>query len=111
MLKVSDLTAIKRYLKSLEGVAKKYPHSKTLAVYLVNEVPFAYLESGRKPLELSVRMDAQLGRLLRDKYEEVANARKLDSRYWSTIVLSGQLSREEITALIYHSYQLAKDLA
>ncbi len=107
MLKPSDITALVEYLGSLDGSTVDYPFTKTLAVYSVSDTPFAYLESGRQIVELSVRLDHQLSKLLRQKYEEVANGRKLDSRQWSTIVLSGQLDLEELKALIYHSYQLS----
>ena len=111
MLKTSEITAIKRYLSKLDGAQVDFPHSKTLAVYSVNGVSFAYLETARQLLELSLRIESQLAKLLQEKYEEVTSAHKLDPRYWKTIVLSGQLSREEITALIDHSYFQARALA
>ncbi len=111
MLKTNDIAAIKRYLSHFDGVSVDFPYTKTLAVYsTTNKVPFAYLEKGRQLPEISLRIDSQLAQLLRDKYEEVAQARKLDPRQWSTIVLSGQLGRDEINALIDHSFQLASRL-
>jgi predicted DNA-binding protein (MmcQ/YjbR family) len=107
MLKTSETATIKRYLEKLDKAKVDFPHTKTLAVYSVDDVAFAYFETGRQLLELSLRSDQQLADLLRTKYEEVASARKLDPRVWYTIVISGQLSVEEITALIDHSYQLA----
>ncbi len=110
MLKTDETSAIKLYLDQLENTRLAFPHTKTLAVYSVNDIPFAYFETGRQLLELSLRSDPQLSKLLRTKYEEVATARKLDPRVWYTIVVSGQLSLEEITALIDHSYQLALEV-
>ncbi len=110
MLKTSEIAAIKLYLDQMDSAIVDFPHTKTLAVYSVNDIPFAYFESGRQLLELSLRSDPQLSKLLRSKYEEVASARKLDPRVWYTVVISGQLSIEEIRALIDHSYQLALDM-
>ena len=107
MLKTRDEAKIKNYLRKKEGSTASYPYTKTLAVFSVNEVPFAYLESGRSLLELSLRADRELSKLLRTKYEEVSLGHKLDKRIWITIVLSGQLTLEELFALIDHSYQLA----
>ncbi|MGH7234107.1 MAG: MmcQ/YjbR family DNA-binding protein [Candidatus Saccharimonadales bacterium] len=109
MLKASETAALKSYLNKLDRVKVDYPFSKTLAVYSVEGVAFAYLESGRKLLELSLRADPQLAKFLRNKYEEVAQGRKLDPRIWNTIVMSGQLNSDEIKALIDHSYQLASE--
>lgn len=112
MLKTSDLSAIKRYLKHYDAVSVAFPHSKTLAVYSAsNDATFAYLESGRQVPEISLRIDSQLAGLLRDKYEEVSLGRKLDPRQWSTIVLSGQLGLDEVYALIDHSFQSASRLS
>lgn len=108
MLKASELKTIKRYLDQLEDAKVSFPHSKTLAVYLISDVPFAYLETGKQLYRLSVRTDPILGKLLKDKYEEVTDGQKLNPKIWITIVISGQLSLNELTALIDHSYQLAK---
>jgi predicted DNA-binding protein (MmcQ/YjbR family) len=107
MLKPSETTAIKRYLDKIKGATKSYPYQKTLAVYSVNGTPFAFLETDKQPLRLSLRSDPELSKLLRAKYEEVTPGHKLDQRYWNTIILSGQLSPDEVLALIDHSYQLA----
>ena len=107
MLKPEDEADIKSYLLKLDNAAVEFPFTRTLGVYSVNGVPFAYLETGRSLLELSLRIDHELAKLLRSKYEEVSYARKLDKRIWSTLTLSGQLERDEILALIDHSYQMA----
>jgi len=45
--------------------------------------------------------------LLREKYETVLPGQKLNQKKWNTIILSGQLSDDEIFDLIRHSYNLA----
>ncbi len=108
MLKPEDNEYIKSYLTKRERAKISYPFSRTLAVFSVDNIPFAYLETGKQLPRLSLRSDPLLAKVLREKYEEVGPGEKLDTRIWSTIVLSGQLSVEEITALIDHSYQLAQ---
>lgn len=107
MLKASELKAIESYLSGMENVSVSYPHSKTIAVYSLQNTPFAYLETSKQLYRLSLRADARLGQLLKDKYEEVLSGQKLNPKLWITIVLSGQLSSQEIIDLINHSYQLA----
>lgn len=110
MLKQREERDIGRYLRSLEGSTRKRPYGNSIDVYSVAGSDFAYLERNHQLLRLSLRSDLRLAKLLRERYEEVAPASRLDPRQWNTIVLSGQLSYEEITALIDHSYQLAKEL-
>lgn len=107
MLEPRDSQTIKEYLDSLQDIEVSYPHTKTLAVYTVKDVPFAYLETGKQLYRLSVQTDPQLAKLLREKYEEVSSGYKLNPKFWITIVVSGQLSINELIALINHSYQIA----
>lgn len=109
MLKPRELSALKKYLSERDGAKLVHPHSKTLNEYTIGGATFAYLETGKQLLRLSLRSDPELARLLREKYEEVSAGHKLDGRKWNTIVISGQLSYNELTALIEHSYQLAKE--
>ncbi len=107
MLSPSETSAIAGYLSNKTNSVKTYPFEKTLAVYTVKDTAFAYLETGKQTLRLSLRTDPELSKLLLEKYEEVARGHKLDPKRWVTIVISGQLSFDEITALIDHSYNLA----
>ena len=108
MLSSSDLKAVEEYLKNLSGVNLSYPHGKSVAVFSINDIAFAYLEGAKHTTRLSVRSDPRLAQLLKDKYEEVLSGQKLNPKIWITIVLSGQLTYAELTALIDHSYQLAQ---
>ena len=111
MLKPSELKDIERYLKNLKHSSVSHPYTKTLNVYTVAGEPFAYLETGKATLRLSLRSDPGLAKLLRERYEEVAPGQRLDPRKWNTIVISGQLGVDELKALIDHSYALAADKA
>lgn len=61
------------------------------------------------PNTIEVRTDEKLGRLLSGKYESV-----MESRYFGRggieIVMSGQLSKEEIEDLVRLSYNMTKEL-
>jgi predicted DNA-binding protein (MmcQ/YjbR family) len=108
---LEQLSIIESYIESLDinNIQRDYPYSATLAVYSIENVPFAYLETGKELLRISLRSDPLLAKVLRDKYIEVLPGQKLNSKIWNTIVISGQLSLDEIKALILHSYQLAID--
>ena len=107
MLSLKEQQAIRRYLAGCQNAKLSYPFGRSMPVYNVNGVTYAYLETKKQPWRLSLRSDVELARLLRTKYEEVFPGQKLNPRVWNTIVLSGQLSLDEVIALIDHSYQLA----
>lgn len=83
-----------------------YPFGPDVAVYKTVDKMFALIAENSKPLRISLKCDPQLSELLREKYESVMPGYHLNKKHWNTIVLSGQLSWDEVKALITHSYQL-----
>jgi len=58
------------------------------------------------PVQISLKSDPLLAETLREKYETVMPGYRLNKKHWNTIVLTGQLSWDEVKALIRHSYDL-----
>ena len=88
-----------------------YPFGEGVAVYKVHDKMFALVKEGSDPVRISLKCDPLLARTLREKYESVMPGYHLNKKHWNTIVLSGQLSWEEIQDLIRHSYQLVAGLS
>ena len=105
-----DHQTTEQFILSLPKTWLDYPFGEGVAVYKVGDKPdgkmFALISEGKKPLRLSLKCDPQLSTLLREKYEEVLPGYHLNKKHWNTIVLSGQLSWDEIKGLIRHSYEL-----
>lgn len=106
---------LEEYILSLPGSKLDYPFGKDVAVYKVTHKGkdeddpgkmFALIPEGKNPLSISLKCDPALAVLLRDKYESVMPGYHLNKKHWNTIVLSGQLSWEEVRDLIRHSYEL-----
>jgi predicted DNA-binding protein (MmcQ/YjbR family) len=106
---------LENYIYSLENVKLDYPFGKEVAVYKVlvgnEEKMFALIPEGKLPLQISLKCDPQLALLLRDKYESVMQGYHLNKKHWNTILLTGQLTDDEITGLILHSYNLVTQTA
>jgi len=84
-----------------------YPFGEGVAVYKAkNDKMFALISENTDPLRLSVKGDPQLNELLRNKYESVLPGWHLNKKHWNTILLTGQLSDEEVKDLILHSHDL-----
>lgn len=96
------------YLLSLPGTKLDYPFGEKVAVYKVAEKMFALVHEGSEPLQLSLKCDPQLAETLRERYETVMPGYHLNKKHWNTILLTGQLSWEEIKDLITHSYGLVE---
>lgn len=67
---------------------------------------FALIAEKSDPLSLSLKCDPNLAETLRAKYDTVMPGYHLNKEHWNTIVLTGQLSWDEVKDLIKHSYDL-----
>jgi predicted DNA-binding protein (MmcQ/YjbR family) len=90
----------------MPDATREYPFGEGVAVYKVGDKMFALMSEQKMPINLSLKCDPQLSRLLRERYESVMPGYHLNKKHWNTIVLSGQLDWEEIQDLIRHSYAL-----
>jgi predicted DNA-binding protein (MmcQ/YjbR family) len=105
---------VEDYILSMPNARLDYPFGEEVAVYKVNDPStgsgqgkmFALMAEKAHPVQVSLKCDPQLSTLLREKYDEVMPGYHLNKKHWNTIVISGQLSEEEIKALILHSYNL-----
>src|SRR5436189_6482250 len=105
---------VEKYLLSMSDAKLDYPFGENTAVYKVNDPStgsgqgkmFALVSENKKPVQISLKCDPQLAETLREKYETVIPGYHLNKKHWNTIVLSGQLSWDEVKDLIRHSYDL-----
>lgn len=97
---------VEAYVLSMPNSRLDYPFGPDVAVYKTGEHMFALIHEGSSPVRISLKCDPRLARLLREKYESVMPGYHLNKKHWNTILLTGQLSWEEVQDLIRHSYEL-----
>lgn len=82
-------------------------------VYAVNGEMMAVIKKDSNPLQLSLRCDPNLAKLLRSRYESVLEGQNLNKKHWITVLMTGQLSDQYVHDQIRHAYEetikLAKD--
>lgn len=101
-----DHKTVEAYVLSMPNAVLEYPFGEGVAVYKVGDKMFALIEEKSDPVRISLKCDPQLAQILRERYESVMPGYHLNKKHWNTIILSGQLSWEEVTGLIVHSYNL-----
>lgn len=101
-----DKKVVEDYVLSMPNAVREYPFGEDVAVYKVDDKMFALISETHMPVRLSLKCDPVLSAVLREKYESVMPGYHLNKKHWNTIILTGQLSWEEIQGLIDHSYQL-----
>jgi predicted DNA-binding protein (MmcQ/YjbR family) len=97
---------VEDYILSLPNAVRDYPFGESVAVYKVDDKMFALMQESKMPVQVSLKCDPLLSKILRDKYESVMPGHHLNKKHWNTIVLTGQLSWPEVQDLIRHSYIL-----
>jgi len=101
-----DHKTVEDFILNLPDTKLDYPFGKDVAVYKVHDKMFALIAEHKAPIQLSLKCDPLLAATLRERYESVMPGYHLNKKHWNTIVLTGQLSWDEIQDLIRHSYQL-----
>lgn len=101
-----DHKTVEDYILSMPNAVRDYPFGEGVAVYKVQDKMFALISEGKVPVQLSLKCDPILAQKLRDEYESVLPGYHLNKKHWNTMILTGQLSWEEVQDLIRHSYQL-----
>jgi predicted DNA-binding protein (MmcQ/YjbR family) len=101
-----DHKTVEEYLLSLPNSKLDYPFGEEVAVYKVQGKMFALVREKKLPVQISLKCDPLLAETLREKYDSVMPGYHLNKKHWNTIVLTGQLSWDEIKDLIRHSYDL-----
>jgi predicted DNA-binding protein (MmcQ/YjbR family) len=101
-----DHKTVEEYILTMPNARLDYPFGKDVAVYKVGDKLFALISEGKKPVQLSLKCDPELAKTLREKYESVMPGYHLNKKHWNTLLLTGQLSWDEVQELIRHSYEL-----
>lgn len=101
-----DHKTVEDYILSMPNAKLDYPFGEGVAVYKISDKMFALIQEGKDPVRLSLKCDPQLAQKLRGEYESVQPGYHLNKKHWNTMILSGQLSWDQVQDLIRHSYLL-----
>ena len=104
-----DHKTVEDYVLSMPNARLDYPFGKDVAVYKTDDKMFALIDEKSDPIRISLKCDPLLAQTLRERYESVLPGYHLNKKHWNTIILSGQLTWEEIQDLIRHSYNLVAE--
>ena len=104
-----DHKTLEDYLLSWPNAKLDYPFGEGVAVYKVDDKMFALIAEDSNPLRLSLKCDPGLAESLREEYETVLPGYHLNKKHWNTILLTGQLSWDQVQDLVRLSYNLVTE--
>jgi len=108
-----DRQKVEEYILSFPNAKLTYPFGKDVAVYKVpvkgEDKMFALIQEKSDPVKLSVKCDPQLAEILREKYITVMAGYHLNKKQWNTVILSGEVSWQDVRGFIVHSHLLVAE--
>ncbi len=100
-----NIEEFRDYCLALKGTTEGFPFGEDTLVFKVMDKMFA-LCSVDNFESINLKCDPELAVALRERYPSVRAGYHMNKKYWNTIVLNGQLPRQELQHWISHSYQL-----
>lgn len=97
-------------IASFDGIAVDSRSDEVNTIYSIDGEIVAVVKNDSDPLQLILRCDYNLGELLCSQYESVSRSNKLNKRRFISVLLTGQLSDDEVRDQIRHAYEQTKEL-
>ena len=98
--------ALRRFCLTQPGALEEFPFGPETSVFKVGGKMFALAQLKRKPLQVSVKCEPELGEQLRGTYDEIEPGYHLNKRHWLTVTCSGGAPDELVRELIAGSHEL-----
>jgi predicted DNA-binding protein (MmcQ/YjbR family) len=100
-----DPNELRDTLLNYPAVTEEEPFGPDVIVYKVLSKMYA-LSTYETPLTVNLKCDPDRAVTLRNQFDAVKPGYHMNKKHWNTVTLDGSVPREEILAMIQHSYDL-----
>ena len=97
---------LRRFCLAQPDAREEFPFGPETSVFKAGEKMFALAQLKRKPLQVSVKCEPELGEQLRGSYDEIQPGHHLNKRHWLTVTCGGTATDELVRELVAGSYDL-----
>jgi len=97
---------LRRHCLKFADAEETFPFGPETSVFKVGGKMFAIAALKRKPLQVSIKCEPELGEQLRGTYDEIEPGYHLNKRHWLTVTFGGAASDELVRELVAGSYDL-----
>ena len=97
---------LRRLCLAQTDAEETFPFGFETSVFKVGGKMFALAQLKRKPLQVSVKCEPELGEQLRASYAEIEPGYHLNKRHWLTVTCGGAAPEELVRELVAGSYEL-----
>ena len=91
-------------------VYEDYPFDETTAVirHIGNKKMFALINYLKGKLYINLKCEPIRASILRDNFKSVIPGYHMNKEHWNTVYIDGDVPKDELYEMIYHSYDLTK---
>jgi predicted DNA-binding protein (MmcQ/YjbR family) len=97
---------LRRLCLKFADAEETFPFGPETSVFKTSGKMFALAQLRRKPLQVSVKCEPELGEQLRASYEEIVPGYHLNKRHWLTVTCGGGAPDDLVRELVAGSYDL-----
>ena len=94
------------YLLSRPGAVEDFPFGPEVMVFKVGGKMFATLAYEESPARMNLKCDPERAIELRERHASVEPGYHMNKKHWNTVVLDGEIPRQEVFEMIDHSHAL-----
>ena len=98
--------ALRKLCLSFRGAVEEFPFGPETSVFKVGGKMFALSGLERRPLQVSLKCEPDLGDQLRLAHDAINPGYHLNKRHWNTLTLDGSLPDRMVRDLVEDSYDL-----
>ena len=105
-----NIETIRDYILEKPDVTEGFPFGEDTLVFKVNEKIFFLTGLNSSPWQFNVKCDPDLAIQLREEYpESVLPGFHMNKKHWNTVIVNGNLSKQQLLEMINDSYNLVNN--
>lgn len=101
-----NIEELRAYCISKAHVTESFPFDESTLVFKVADKMFALTGLERLPHAVNLKCNPEKAVELREQYSSVSAAYHMNKKHWNTILITSDMSSENIKKWIDHSYDL-----
>lgn len=100
------IEAFRNYCLQKKGVTDCFPFDQEVLVFKVLDKMFALTNINSADFKINLKCDPERAIILREDYHQITPAFHMHKKYWNSVTVDNELSRDLLVELIDHSYDL-----